>query len=217
MKLKSMMVLFLGLLPNSILKTCALRFTGWEIGKKARISPNLFLNTSKVSIGSGAQIRAFNIFRNVSLEVGAESIIGSFNWVGAARGLSELPNFKGLLSLGQHSAINSRNYFDVSGGVIFGDFSDLAGVRSTFITHQIELSASIQTCNTIEIGNHTMICSNSILVPGGTQIGNRCLFAMGSVIRAGNYPSGGFYAGMPAIFKKNTSGVWFIRKIGSTG
>jgi acetyltransferase-like isoleucine patch superfamily enzyme len=217
MKLKSLTVLFLGLLPNSIFKTCALRLTGWEIGKKARISPNLFLNASKVSIGSGAQIRAFNIFRNVSLEVGGESIIGSFNWVGAARGLSEKPNFKGLLSLGQHSAINSRNYFDVSGGVIFGDFSDLAGVRSTFITHQIDLSTSIQTCNTIEIGNHSMICSNSILVPGGTQIGNRCLFAMGSVIRAGNYPSGGFYAGMPAIFKKNTSGVWFIRKIGSTG
>jgi acetyltransferase-like isoleucine patch superfamily enzyme len=211
MKIKSIAVLFLGLLPNSILKTCALRLTGWDIGKRARIAPNIFLNTTKISIGSGAEIRAFNIFRNVSLEVGVESIIGSFNWVGAARGLSELPSFKGLLSLGQHSAINSRNYFDVSGGVFFGDFSDLAGVRSTFITHQIDLSLSIQSCNTIEIGNHSMICSNSKLVPGGTRIGDRCIFAMGSLVRSGVYPNDGFYAGCPATLKKMTSGQWFHR------
>lgn len=211
---KSLIVLMLGILPSSSIKNRLLRFAGWQIGKGAKIAPNIFLNVSKITIGNNVEIRAFNVFRNVSLQMGDESIIGSFNWIGAAKGLSRLANFKGLLSIGDHSAINSRNYFDVSGGVYFGAYSDLAGVRSTFITHQIDLESSTQTCDRIEIGNHTMICSNSLAVPGGTRIGNRCLFAMGSIIRAGKYPDDGFYAGMPAVYKKQTSGAWFNRRIG---
>jgi acetyltransferase-like isoleucine patch superfamily enzyme len=215
LKIRQIIILFTGLLPASSFKNKSLRFLGWRVSSGVKIGPSIFLATKLVHIEKNMTIRPFSVFRNVSLDLGENSIVGSWNWISAAKGLEELPQFKGRLVLGRNSAINSRNYFDVSGGVTFGSFSDLAGVRSTFITHQIDLQQSIQTCAEIQIGNHTMICSNSLLVPGGTQIGNECLFAMGSLIRAGDYPSGGFYAGAPAVFKKQTSGAWFTRKIGN--
>ena len=216
MRIRAATVLLLGLLPASPLKNYCLKLAGWEVERGARIRSNIFINVRNVKLRKHAEIRAFNVFRNISLEVGENSIIGSFNWIGAASGLSSLSNFRGLLSLGCHSAINSRNYFDVSGGVYFGDFTDLAGVRSTIITHQIDMKSSTQSCNSVNIGSHTMICSNSVLVPGGTKIGDRCLFAMGSLIRSGEYPSDGFYAGAPAEYKKPSSGSWFVRKVGRT-
>jgi len=215
MRPKYVYILMTGLLPSSRLKNSVLKFIGWKISPGAKIGPNIFLDMRDVSIGRNVLIRPFNVFRNVSLDLSDDAIFGSLNWVGAARGLMHLPNFSGILSMGRHSSINSRNYFDVSGGIRFGNFSDLAGVRSTFITHQINMELCIQTCNQIDIGNHTIICSNSVLVPGGTRIGDRCLFAMGSIVRAGEYPNDGFYAGCPATLRKSTSGQWFHRGKGS--
>ena len=214
MNFKTLSILLTGLLPASRLKNFLLRRNGWKIEPEVKIGPNIFIKTSNVKLQKRAEIRPFNIFRNISLEIGSNSVLGSFNWIGSAIALSGLPNYRGILSLGEHSAVNSRNYFDVSGGVYIGNFSDLAGVRSTFVTHQIDLERAAQTCNEIRIGSHTMICSNSLFVPGGTNIGERCLFAMGSVIRAGTYPTGGFYAGTPAVLKKQTSGDWFFRDSG---
>lgn len=211
---KSFLTLVLGLLPSSFLKNFMLKSLGWKIGARAKIGSNIFIHMGAVKIGKGSIVRPLNIFRNVSLDFGDNSIFGSLNWVSAAQGLESQENFRGHLSMGRESVINSRNYFDVSGGVYFGDFSDLAGVRSTFITHQIDMSTSLQTCNQIKIGHHTMICSNSLVVPGGTEIGNCCIFAMGSIIRARNYPHNGFYAGAPATLKKMTTGDWYHRDHG---
>jgi len=191
-----------------------LKSLGWEIGTRAKIGPNIFIHMGVVKIGKGSIVKPLNIFRNVSLDFGDNSIFGSLNWVSAAQGLESQPNFSGLLSMGRESVINSRNYFDVSGGVYFGDFTDLAGVRSTFFTHQIDVARSLQTCNPIKLGHHTMICSNSLLVPGGTEIGNGCMFAMGSTILSGNYPDNGFYAGAPATLKKKAIGDWYHRDVG---
>jgi acetyltransferase-like isoleucine patch superfamily enzyme len=214
MKIKVCCILAAGILPNSKIKIHILRKLGWTIERSVTIAPNLFVNVTSAVLKNGALIRGFNIFRNVSLDFGQESIFGSFNWVGAAKDLEILENYSGKLSIGRESAVNSRNYFDVSGGVILGDFSDIAGVRSTFITHQIDLHSSVQTCSPIVIGKHSIICSNSIFVPGGTKVGERCLIAMGSVVTSGNYPNDGFFAGNPARLKKKNVGSWFFREVG---
>lgn len=214
MRIKKYTILVIGFFPSSKIKNFLLRLLGWKIGSGVKIGINCFVNTKNVRIANNAHIRPLNVFRNVELEFRESSILGSFNWISAAKGLENLPNYRGKLFLGKESAINSRNYFDVSGGINIGDFSDIAGVRSTFITHQIDLKNAIQTCDAIEIGKYTMICSNSLLVPGGTYIGDRCLFAMGSTITAGTYSDGGFYAGVPAILKKGTDGKWFNRSTG---
>jgi acetyltransferase-like isoleucine patch superfamily enzyme len=211
---KNFLVFLLGVIPNCRIKNFALKIVGFKIGLNTKIGPVLFLNLESLEIGNDVVIRPFSLFRNVSLIIGDGSIIGSWNWISSARGLRKLENYQGKFEIGKECAINSRNYFDVSGGVKFGDFSDLAGVRSTFVTHQISMTESKQTCNSIEIGNHTIVCSNTIFVPGGTRVGNQCLFAMGSVVRAGDYPDGGFYAGNPAMYKKNSTGAWFNRQIG---
>ena len=215
--IRKTLVIISGCFPSCRIKNSILRMLGFQIGSNARIGPCLFLNIHFLDIGDDATIRPFNVFRNLTLVMGAGSIIGSWNWFSSAYGLNKIETYQGKFEIGKESAINSRNYFDVSGGIRFGDYSDFAGVRSTFVTHQISLTESKQTCNPIEIGKYTIVCSNSIFVPGGTTVGNECLFAMGSVVRAGNYPSGGFYAGNPAVYKKQTSGEWFHRRVGKVG
>ena len=215
MSFKSILILTIGLWPKSSLKNTLLRVLGLKIKSKAKIGPNLFVNLKGVEIGENAVIRPFNVFRNVKIQLGNSSILGSWNWISSARGLEKTANYLGLLKIGDHSSINSRNYFDVSGGVIFGNFTDLAGVRSTFVTHQIDTENSKQTCNLFKVGDYSMICSNSIIVPGGTRIGDRSIIAMGSVVTSGIYEDDSLYAGVPAKFKKKISGDWFHRTEGS--
>jgi len=214
-KFKLFIILFIGLFPASSVKNVCLKLLGWRVSSKAKISPNIFLNLKSVTIGENSVIRPFNVFRDVILEIGHDSIIGSWNWISSASGLEGKAGYLGLLKLGNHSSINSRHYFDASGGVIMNDFTVVAGVRSTFITHQINTYESKQTCSSIRIGHHVMIGSNSAFVPGGIRIGNRSVFAMGSVVASGDYGDDSLFAGVPAKFKKKIEGEYFGRTIGA--
>ena len=215
MKFRSILILCIGVLPASIIKNAALRVLGWRILPKAKIGSNVFINLTSATIGENTVLRPFSIFRDVKIEIGNNSIIGSWNWVSAAKRLELKAGYLGVLKLGNHCSINSRHYFEVSGGVIFGNYTGVAGVRSTFITHHISLVESKQVCNLIQIGDYTIIGSNCVVVPGGTRIGKRNLFAMGSVIAAGDYADDSLFAGVPAIFKKKITGKHFERDIGA--
>ena len=217
MRAKDQLIMFFAVFPASPLKNCLLRMLGWKIGSGSKVSSILAMRLPNVTLGDHVIVQQFSVFRDVSIEIDNSSVLGKWNWVSAARPLKGLPEFKGLLKVGKNCGINSRNYFDVSGGVTFGDFSDLAGIRSTFITHQIDSVTNKQTCSPIEIGEHTMVCSNSTFVPGGTRIGNRSIIAMGSVVTRGTYGDSSLFAGNPAKFKKVVTGKWFGRNEGPSG
>jgi acetyltransferase-like isoleucine patch superfamily enzyme len=211
--MRNIVIFILCLFPKSRPKNLVLKLFGFELAKNCYISPNFVWNVSRFSLGEGAEIRAFNVFRNVGIEIGDCAIIGSFNWFSAAPALRHLSNFTGSFKLGSHGAINSRNYFDCSGGIGFGKFSDLAGVRSIFISHQIDYGTANQSCERIAIGDYCLISANVKMTPG-VQVENACLVAMSSVLIRGVYKSGNLYAGVPAKLKKPISGDFFDRKIG---
>lgn len=217
MKIKDAVIALLAILPASPLKNVALRVFGWKIGANSRVGSIIAVRLANVNIGSEVVIHSFSTYRDISLFVGDYSVVGRWNWVSSAVPLKKHSSYRGELRLGKHCGINSRNYFDVSGGVTFGDFSDLAGIRSTFITHQIDHTSNNQTCEEIRIGIRTMVCSNSIFVPGGTVVGDRSIIGMGSVVLKGDYESDSLFAGNPAKFKKQTTGLWFERTHGPAG
>ena len=211
--IKNIVVFILCLLPRSRPKNTVLKMFGFEIAKYCDFSPNIVWNVSRFSMGECAKIRPFNVFRNVGVEVGDSGIIGSFNWFSSAPALRYLSSFSGIFKLGSHGAINSRNYFDCSGGIEFGKFSDLAGVRSIFISHQLDYTTAKQSCERIAIGDYCLISANVKMTPG-VRLENNCLVAMSSVLTRGVYKSGNMYAGVPAKLKKPISGEFFNRKIG---
>ena len=211
--IRNAVVLFFGILPASKFKNLLLRICGMPIKLSAKIHPQLILGGGRITAGENSLIRPFNIFRNIDLEIGANTIIGSWNWISAATALSTLESFRGSLRLGDHSSINSRHYFDCSGGVVIGRYSDVAGVRSTFITHFVDTKEAVQTCRSIQIGDYVSLSSNLKVAPGA-NVGDRSLVAMGSILTSHIFPENSFIAGMPGRLKAETSGKWFNRKVG---
>lgn len=213
---RSYFLTIIGVFPASRIKNFVLRRFGFDIAHTAILSSNLFLGVSNLSLGQGALIRRFNVFRNVKIVIHNNAIIGSWNWISSAPALTSHRNFMGELVMRNDSAINSRNYFDCSGGIYIGPLSDLAGVRSTFITHYIDTKVSGQTCEPIIIGKAVMLSSNLKLTPG-VKIGNNSLIGMGSVLTGKEYPGGFLIAGVPGKVIREVTGTWFERVSGPTG
>ena len=96
---------------------------------------------------------------------------------------------------------------------MIGNFSDLAGVRSTLITHQINVESAEQSCHSIVIGDYCLISSNCKFVPG-VEIGDKSLVAMGSVLPNKIYPKNSKIAGVPGRIIGQTEGSFYSRLSG---
>lgn len=213
MKIRSVLVALVALLPASELKNVLLRRMGWAIGDGAHIGPCLIVNVDRAQIGNRACIGSLSVVRDLTtLTVGEHAVIGHWNWVSASKRLAEA-GAPCELYLGTHSALTSRHYVDCSGGVRIGTHTTIAGVRSTFVTHGISWKSSAQTFNPIEIGDYCLISSNVQVAPG-TVVGSKVVVGMGATI-AGKLLEPGLYVQSRAIHvKPDLAGEYFTRKEG---
>ena len=214
--MKSTLLTFIGIWPASRFKNFLLRQIGFDVHKDARLSPNFFFKVRELTLGPHSIIRPFNLFRSTSIHLNDFSLIGSWNWFSSAPALFIHSEYRAEFFLGSSSCVNSRNYFDCSGGIYFGNFSDLAGIRSTFITHYIDTRVNSQTCRPINIGHYDMLSSNLKITPGAS-VGDKSIVAMGSVLTGKSYPSGVLIAGVPGRVLQERTGGWFSRTVGSVG
>lgn len=212
---RTSLLLGIGLLPPGRLKRAALRYLfGWEIDESAWIGVSVFMNVKHARIGSGARIGHGNVLRNLLyLELGEGAAIGRWNWITAAQAFLDQPQAedRGRLVVGPHAGITLRHYIDCPGGIEVGAFTTLAGVRSTILTHQIDIRSNYQITLPVKIGSYCYIGSDVRIVPG-SKIPDRCVVAMGSVV-AGELPeSDMLYGGVPARpLKKVDEGAYFSR------
>lgn len=206
------------LLPSRIKVGAFRALLGWDIAPTARIGFSL-VAASHLAMAERARIGHLSVIRDVRVRMEAFSTIGNWNWISAAPALrasdklSDVP----LVSLGAHSAITSRHYIDGSGDVMIGSFTTMAGVRSTILTHQIDLDLSLQSVRSVTIGDYCFISSNVSIVPGA-RIGDKSVVAMGAVV-VGLLEGGMLYAGVPAtaIPTKPSDGAYFRRHRGEVG
>lgn len=190
---------------------------GWQVDRSARIGLSLFVGVRRVRLGPRARIGHFTVFRDLNhLELGADSAIGQWNWITAARELLVTPGGDkvGVLKIGEHSAVTSRHYLDCTGGVTVGAFGTVAGVRSTILTHQIDISQSRSVWRPVRIGRYCYIGSDVRITPG-SSIPDRCAIAMGSVVAGVLEEPGMLYGGVPARpIKELGRAAYFSRKKG---
>ncbi len=193
------------------------RMLGWTIHKTARIGLSLVCADSMI-MGANSRIGHFSVLNNLKrVRIAEYATVGQWNWISAA------PMFKdeaansqnGGLDIGHHSAITSRHYIDCSGGVEIGDFTTIAGVRSTILSHQIDFAESRQSIYPVIIGSYCFIGSNVNLTPG-TVIEDKIVVAMGAVVSGHLNSSETLYAGVPAKPIKKLSGAkYFGRRWGA--
>jgi len=205
-------ILLVCAMPASRVKNWVLRQFNYQVPRTASFGPCLVVNVGFISLGADARIGPFNVFRDLrSLELGDRSVIGQWNWVSAASPLVVAPGH-GRLSLGRESALTSRHYVDASGGVSIGDFTTVAGVRSTFITHGIDWRRNEQSTRPIVIGDYCLVSSN-VALPPGAIVPNRSLVGMGATI-VGGADEGMLWVGARATAVKPVGGEYFSRPRG---
>ncbi|TFB96813.1 hypothetical protein E3O42_16885 [Cryobacterium adonitolivorans] len=202
--MKQLMSAVVGILPSARGKNFLLNRLGHTIAKSASIGPILLLGRTALVVGDGARIGPFNVFRHVSrAEVGDMAEIGQFNWISAAPFLVEesVSPIAGQFILGAHASFTSRHYVDASGGVLIGEYATVAGVRSAFMTHGIDVEDNVLDSFPITIGKYAMVGGGCNLVMGAT-VPDYSLVAMGSVVIKGLKEPHTLYAGAPAKLKK---------------
>lgn len=194
------------------------RFMGWEVDRSARFGLCV-VSANSLTMGPGSRIGHFTVVRELrALHLGPSATIGQWNWITASTLLTDnLPHATGTLIVGAHSAVTSRHYIDCSGGVDIGTHTTIAGVGSSFISHQIDTTVPIQSVRPITIGSYCLIGSNVRMVPG-SSIPERCVIGMGAVVAGTLREQQTLYGGVPArTIKRLPPGGYFERQFGWVG
>lgn len=207
--------LVVGLLPATKVKNWLLNLAGHRIDRSASIAPIILLRSNVLDVGPDARIGALSCFRGLTrLTLGKRAEIGQLNWISAADFLvrqSDSPS-AGTLTLGPNASLTNRHYLDASGGILIGDYATVAGVRSVFMTHGIDVEENCLETAPIEIGEYAMVGGSCRFVMG-SQVPPRSVVAMGSTVIRGLEAVERLYAGTPARSKKElpSNAAYFMR------
>ncbi len=214
-------------LPASGLKNLLLRLLGHSIAAGVRIGPSLAINVRRFSLGEHAHIGVGNVFRDLKMvALDDHARIGQWNWVTATLTVDqksgedhesrEDAQGDGTLRMGRHCAVVSRHYLDCSGGIEIAPFAVVAGLRSVFLTHQVDYRSAKQTTAGIRVGAYALVNACNKLVPGANVPANS-VTTTGAVILPGLLAEGRLYGGVPARDIKAVDGAWFDRLDGRVG
>ena len=190
------------LLPWHLRRRWLAMWFGYDIHPTSRIGYSLVLPAHLV-LAEGSRIGHMTVCRRLDLiELGPYSIIGQWNWItgtpeGDQQYYQQISDRRAQLVMGPHSAITSRHYIDCVESVTIGTYATVAGMRSQFFTHSLDLEQSRQSAKPITIGAYTMIGTGSILLPGAS-VPDRAVLGAGSVVTGALTEPLHLYAGVPA-------------------
>lgn len=203
--MKRALTAIVSIFPGSRLKNVLLNGLGHDVAMTASIGPIVVVGRTTIVAGEHSRIGPFNTFRNVTkLTVGPYAEIGQWNWISAAPFLVECSSSSnaGEFFMGQHSSFTSRHYVDASGGVDIAEFATVAGARSVFMSHGIDVADNVLDTAPILVGRYSMVGGGCNLVMGAV-VPDYSVVAMGSVVIRGLERTHALYAGAPAQYKKN--------------
>lgn len=138
---------------------------GHKLDPQARIGLSIVL-ADDVELGRNARLGHFTyIARMDRLQMAADSYIGNFNWIGGLSTRVVTPFFRGIKNrrsefiIGEGSMVGHQHYIDCTDSVTIGRYAGIAGVRSQFLTHGVEIIRCRQSCAPIVIGDYTIPCT----------------------------------------------------------
>jgi hypothetical protein len=171
-------------------------------------------------MGPGTRIGHFTLTRNLDImRLEEKASIGQWNWItGYARGgpayRAETSRISKLV-LRRHAAVTSRHYLDCTNSIEVGEFSTVAGLRSQFLTHGIDLHYSIQRSRPIFIGRFCFVGTNCVIL-GGSVLPDYSVLGAKSLLNKIYYETRSLYAGVPARKVKDLppTSAYFLRTDG---
>lgn len=221
---KVLLQLFLWLFPWSIRRKLLIKLCGYEIAKDAHIGFSIIL-AKKLIMGKGSYIGHLTMCKPIDLLVlGENSSIGTRNYITGFSMTSpevlkyghfnHIPNRQCVFIIGKHTGITSRHYFDCNGGIYIGDYCEIAGFETAFLTHSIDLKNNRQDAAPINIGDYSFI-STRVTVLKGAKVPPHSIIGACSLVNKPLEDTFSLYGGCPCKFiKKVESYDYFNRSEG---
>jgi acetyltransferase-like isoleucine patch superfamily enzyme len=199
--MRRLLAVLMVVLPSSLRRRLGRAVFGWEIHPSAYLGPSLIL-VPKLRMGPGASIGPLNVVRGLEelrLDEGAR--IAERNWISGFRlGFEPLEHARNrypALILGRHAEITVGHKIDCSDRVELHDHAAVAGFQTTILTHSLDLVRDRHVTRPVEIGEHSAVMTDCILM-SGTRIPAYCIVSAGSVINTKLTEEYTFYSGNPA-------------------
>ncbi len=208
------------LLPWFLRRPLLNLFFGYKIDPSAKIGLSWFF-PKHLSMGPGARIGHLNVCKGLDqVDLGEMATIGRLNWISGFPSNNKHhfvsdENRKPQLILCEHAAITNRHIIDCTNSINIGAFSTLAGFRSQFLTHSIDLRDSIQRSRPIFIGRYCFV-GTGVIILGGAKLPDKSVLGAGSVLIHEYLEESMLYAGAPAkaIKSLETNCGYFVRTEG---
>lgn len=193
---------------------------GYQIESSAKIGLSWFIPNHLV-MGPGSSIGHFNVCKGLDLvSIGSDASIGRLNWITGfpsndrthfTQDVERRPE----LILDEHAAVTNRHIIDCTNAIHVGAFSTVAGFRSQFLTHSIDLATCRQASKPIVIGAYCFV-GTGVIILGGSVLPNKSVLGAGSVLQKNYDSESTLYAGAPAkpIKEIDTSQGYFVREKG---
>lgn len=193
---------------------------GFKIDPTARIGLSWFI-PNHLEMGPRSSIGHFNVCKGLDLVViGPDASIGRLNWITGFPSddrthFTQDVNRRPELILEEHSAVTNRHILDCTNLIHVGAFSTVAGFRSQFLTHSIDLGNCRQGSKPITIGAYCFV-GTGVIILGGSVLPNKCVLGAGSVLQKNYDSESTLYAGAPAkpIKEIDTRKGYFVREKG---
>ncbi|HZU79751.1 MAG TPA: hypothetical protein VE991_07520 [Acidimicrobiales bacterium] len=189
------------LLPSGLKRHLGRWFFGWDIHPTAYLGRSLVM-VNRLVMGPGSSIGPFNVIRDLEeLRLDEGASIAARNWIAGfpldSPHFPNSPNRDPSLVLGKGAMITVGHEIDCADRVEIGDHAGLAGFRCTVLTHSLDLVRDRFVTQPVEVGHHTAIMTDVVLL-NGTRVPPRCIVSAGSVVNTRLTEELTFYCGNPA-------------------
>lgn len=189
-------------LPWALRRRMLVRLFGFRIHPTARIGFSLLL-AERVEMGEGSVIGSLDMIKGMSeFTVAPRGRIGNLNWITGLPAnnpdfFRDEPDRVSALVVGEEAAITNRHLLDCTNRITIGRFATIAGFRSQFITHGIDIGPNRQSSLPIKIGEYCFT-GTGVIVLKGAVLAPRCVLGAGSMLRGQFYEEYKLISGNPA-------------------
>ncbi|MDR2010187.1 MAG: acyltransferase [Bacteroidales bacterium] len=209
------------LLPWKFRRWLLIKIWRYDIHPTARIGLS-YIYPKHLVMKEGSRIGHFNVAIHFDyMEIGRNSSIARSNWITGfptnttSKHFSHQLNRKSELIIGNESAITKYHHLDCTNQIHIGNFVTVAGYRSQFLTHSIDIYENRQNSQPIKIGDYCFV-STQVVVLGGSILPAYSVLGAGAVLNKSYQEEWKLYAGVPAAIVKEISreSKYFHRKNG---
>ena len=199
---KILFQLVLFLLPWKIRRILLNIFFNYNIHSTAKIGFSILL-CDELHMFENSLIGHLTFCKNINkLVINNHSRIGALNFITGFNTkyksiYAHRVDRKCELIIQEHSSVTSRHFLDCNGGIYIGKYTTVAGIRSTILTHSIDIYKNRQDVSPISIGDYCFVGTGCVLL-GGSVLPNFSILGAGAVLSKAYTGSYTLYAGVPA-------------------